>query len=53
MKRMRASPPISDAMAEEVWHFLSDADIRVRDSAYARRQRETIDRWLQDSENEA
>lgn len=36
----------ADAMPEAVYHYLDDADIRVRDAAYAARQRRAVRRYV-------
>jgi hypothetical protein len=36
------SAPLGQHMAEEVWHFLSDADIRYKDPEYRRVQLEKM-----------
>ncbi len=44
----RARTPGSGAefVPHEIWHYLSDADIRVKDSAYAKAQLEQVARLL-------
>ncbi|WP_426735864.1 hypothetical protein [Myxococcus faecalis] len=42
--------PESNDMEEIAWHFLDDADIRVKDEGYARVQREGFESWLKDAE---
>jgi hypothetical protein len=48
-QRVKASPAVYDA-PPEVWHFLSDADIRYKDPRYHALQRErlleVLDAWL-------
>lgn len=38
---------------ERYWHFMSDADIRVRDAAYAARQKQTFLEFIADIERRA
>ncbi|MFY2560054.1 hypothetical protein ACN469_20765 [Corallococcus terminator] len=47
--RLRSVPESFD-VEEIVWHFLSDADIRVKDPEYAQAQRAAFESWLQDAE---
>ncbi|NTX34029.1 hypothetical protein FJV41_46355 [Myxococcus llanfairpwllgwyngyllgogerychwyrndrobwllllantysiliogogogochensis] len=47
--RLRTVPESSD-VEEIVWHFLFDADIRVKAPEYAQAQREAFESWLQDAE---
>ena len=42
--------PESNDMEEFVWHYLSDADIRVADEGYAQIQREGFESWLREME---
>ncbi len=50
IRQIRSSPEISNALDEVVWHFLSDADIRVKDPVYGETQRAEFERWLQQAE---
>jgi len=38
-----AKPDLSNAVPHAVWHYLSDADIRLKDVRYALLQRKEID----------
>lgn len=51
MRQIRTSPGISNALDEIVWHFLSDADIRVKDPVYGETQRAEFERWLKRAEH--
>lgn len=45
------SVPESANVEEIVWHFLFDADIRVKAPEYAQAQREVFESWLQEAEH--
>ncbi|WP_338863785.1 hypothetical protein [Myxococcus stipitatus] len=50
-RRIRSFPAVISNLVDEVaWHYLADADIRVKDSEYAEMQRAEIEKWLHQSE---
>ncbi|WP_141325300.1 hypothetical protein [Myxococcus sp. AB025B] len=51
MKRLRSVQDSFD-LEEIVWHYLIDADIRVKDEGYARVQRKGFESWLKDAERD-
>ncbi|MCP3059748.1 hypothetical protein LXT21_13260 [Myxococcus sp. K38C18041901] len=49
MRRLRSIQASFD-LEEIVWHYLIDADIRVKDADYRQAQREVFESWLLDAE---
>ncbi len=51
-RRIRSSyrVEVCDRMDEVAWHYLSDADLRVKDSEYAEMQRAEFEQWLLQAE---
>lgn len=49
MRRLRSVQASFD-LEEIVWHYLIDADIRVKDADYRQAQREVFESWLRDAE---
>ena len=43
-----ADPELADAVPHFVWHYLADADIRIRDDVYRREQEEEWKRALRE-----
>ncbi|AKF87040.1 hypothetical protein MFUL124B02_36665 [Myxococcus fulvus 124B02] len=50
MRRLRTVQASFD-LEEIVWHYLIDADIRVKDADYSQAQREVFESWLRDAEH--
>lgn len=45
--------PIANTMDEELWHYLSDADIRLKDERFAQVQRQQVRTILSRAPEEA
>lgn len=46
-ERIKKNPALHD-IPHDIWHFLSDADIRFKDSRYRAAQLEGLARWIRE-----
>ena len=44
--QIRANVDLCNKTPEIVWHYLSDADIRLKEVLYAQAQRESLAEWI-------
>ncbi len=45
-EHIQTNPELCSVVPELVWHYLSDADIRLKDKRYAKVQREALAEWI-------